>query len=288
MKGGENMDIMKSLNLAIDYIEDNLTDELDEKEITRITGYSFPMFSRIFSIVSGYSLSEYIRLRKMTNAAIDLKNSDKRIIDIAIKYGYNSQDSFALAFKSFHKLTPGQVKKGEKYQYFSRIYFSISVQGENQMDIKIEKKKSFKVAGIKSDVTKSSNFPKVWDRLVEKVPREKFEEFGNGQIFGVGYDYIMDEEDSFIYLAGFDLKDEVKAKELGLNILSIPEKEYVIVSLQGPIPKCIHEGWKYIISYFFPKEGYRHDESPDFEVYGDGDPNSEDYKMELWVPIVKE
>ena len=65
------------------------------------------------------------------------------------------------------------------------------------MDIKIEKKKAFKVAGIKSDVTKSSNFPKVWDRLVEKVPREKLEEFGNGQIFGVGYDYIMDEEDSF-------------------------------------------------------------------------------------------
>lgn len=98
MKGGGNMDIMKSFNLAIDYIEDNLTDELDEKEITRITGYSFPMFSRIFSIISGYSLSEYIRLRKMTNAANDLKNSDKRIIDIAIKYGYNSQDSFCLSF----------------------------------------------------------------------------------------------------------------------------------------------------------------------------------------------
>lgn len=79
MKGGENMDIMKSLNLAIDYIEDNLTDELDEKEITRITGYSFPMFSRIFSIVSGYSLSEYIRLRKMTNAAIDLKIQIKEL-----------------------------------------------------------------------------------------------------------------------------------------------------------------------------------------------------------------
>lgn len=73
------MDIMKSFNLAIDYIEDNLTDELDEKEITRITGYSFPMFSRIFSIISGYSLSEYIRLRKMTNAAIDLKIQIKEL-----------------------------------------------------------------------------------------------------------------------------------------------------------------------------------------------------------------
>ena len=141
----------------------------------------------------------------MTNAAIYLKNSDKRIIDIAIKYGYNSLDSFALVFKNFHKLTPGQVKRGQKYQYFPRIYFSISVQGGNQMDIKIEKKKALKVEGVKSDVTKSSNFPKVWDRLVEKVPREKFEEFGNGQIFGVGYDYIIDEEDSFIYLAVFRL-----------------------------------------------------------------------------------
>lgn len=73
------MDIMKSFNLAIDYIEDNLTDELDEKEITRITGYSFPMFSRIFSIISGYSLSEYIRLRKMTNAANDLKTQIKEL-----------------------------------------------------------------------------------------------------------------------------------------------------------------------------------------------------------------
>ena len=76
------MEIMKSFNLAIDYIEDNLTDEPDEKEITRITGYTFPMFSRIFSIVSGYSLSEYIRLRQMTNAAIDLKNSKTKLLKI--------------------------------------------------------------------------------------------------------------------------------------------------------------------------------------------------------------
>ncbi|WP_235860746.1 AraC family transcriptional regulator [Peptoniphilus porci] len=279
---------MKTFNLAIDYIEDKLTEEIDEREIMKITGYSYPMFSRIFSVISGYSLSEYIRLRKMTKAANELKNSDERVIDIAFKYGYNSQDSFTLAFKNFHMVTPGQVKRGAKYQYFPRIYFSISVQGGNQMDIKIEKKKAFKVAGVKSDVTKGSNFSKVWDELIEKVPREKFDEFGSGQIYGVGYDYLMDEEDSFIYLAGFDVKDERKAKDLGLEILNIPEKEYAILSLKGSMPECIHEGWKYIISYFFPKEGYRHDESPDFEVYGNGNPTSEDYEMELWVPIVRE
>ena len=100
------------------------------------------------------------------------------------------------------------------------------------MDIKIEKKKAFKVAGIKSDVTKSSNFPKVWDRLVEKVPREKFEEFGNGQIFGVGYDYIMDEEDSFIYLAGFDLTDEVKAEETVALLSKLDVDKHINIEIE--------------------------------------------------------
>jgi hypothetical protein len=91
----------------------------------------------------------------------------------------NWKGLFVDHFSLTTKYRKGQVKKGEKYQYFPRIYFSISVQGGNQMDIKIEKKRASKVAGIKSDVTKSSNFLKVWDRLVEKVPREKLEEFGN-------------------------------------------------------------------------------------------------------------
>lgn len=138
------MDIMKSFNLAIDYIEDNLTDELDEKEITRITGYSFPMFSRIFSIISGYSLSEYIRLRKMTNAANDLKNSDKRIIDIAIKYGYNSQDSFALAFKNFHKLTPGQVKEDKSINISQESTFQFQFKEEIKWILRLRKRKRLK------------------------------------------------------------------------------------------------------------------------------------------------
>lgn len=156
------------------------------------------------------------------------------------------------------------------------------------MDIKIEKKKAFKVAGIKSDVTKSSNFPKVWDRLLEKLPREKFEELGNGQIFWRRI-WLYNGWRRFIYiLSWFWFDGWGKSWGIRFRYTQHSWKEYAIVSLEGPIPKCIHEGWKYIISYFFPKEGYRHDESPDFEVYGDGDPNSEDYKMELWVPIVKE
>lgn len=138
------MDIMKSFNLAIDYIEDNLTEELDEKEITRIMGYSFPMFSRIFSIISGYSLSEYIRLRKMTNAAIELKNSDKRVIDIAIKYGYNSQDSFSLAFKSFHMVTPGQVKKEQNINISQGYTFQFQFKEEIKWILRLRKRKHLK------------------------------------------------------------------------------------------------------------------------------------------------
>ena len=79
-----------------------------------------------------------------------------------------------------------------------------------------------------------------------------------------------------------------KATDLGLEIMDIPEAEYAIVELNGAIPGCIHDGWKYIVGTFFPQQGYRHSASPDFEVYSQGDMYDKNYKMELWVPIERE
>lgn len=281
------MNTMKNLNRAIDYLENHLEDNIDEREIAYISGYSYSMFSRIFSILSGYPLSEYIRFRKLTKSAENLRNSNERVLDIAIKYGYNSADSFTLAFKKFHNFTPTEVRNGSKYRYFSRIHFAITIQGGNQMDIKIEKKKNFVIAGIKENATKSTNFPIIWDKLVEKVPREDFVKYGSGQEYGACIDYKMDEKNRFVYLAGFEVDDLKKIKDLELDILEVPETEYAIVELKGAIPDCIHEGWKYVIGTFFPKEGYIHSGSPDFEVYGDGNPKSENYVMQLWIPVTK-
>ena len=89
-------------------------------------------------------------------------------------------------------------------------------------------------------------------------------------------------------MAGYDAQNIDKAADLGLSILEVPEAEYAVVKLKGIVPNCIHEGWKYVTGTFLPEQGYRHAETPDFEVYGEGDMYSPDYEMELWVPIVKD
>lgn len=133
------MDMINSFNRTIKYIETSLTDEIDEKEISRLSGYSYAMFSRIFSILTDITLTEYIRLRKLTESAIYLRESKDKIIDIAIKYGYDSPNSFTSAFKSFHRNTPSEVRKGKPYKVFSCIQLSLSIQGGRTMDIRIEK-----------------------------------------------------------------------------------------------------------------------------------------------------
>ena len=286
------MNIIKAFNQTIGYIEENLTEKLDEKIIQQLSGYSFPLFSRIFSIMVGYPLSEYIRFRKLSCAAVDLREKDERVIDIAFKYGYESPDSFTAAFKKFHGYTPNEVKKGKTFKIFSPILLSLNVSGGKNMDIKIEKKKGFKIAGIRKKVNENTNFPEVWNKLFSKVDSRILENLGNGQSYGACCNFknkieVLCEKNIFDYMAGYDVKDMNKAKEAGLEILEVPEAEYAVIKLKGAIPECIQEGWKYVTNVFFPEQGYKHAGTPDFEVYSEGNPESIDYEMELWVPVEK-
>ena len=96
------MNMMEAFNRTLDYLESTLDGELDELRVARLSGYPYAMFSRLFSVLTGTSLSEYLRERRLTEAALALRQSDARIIDIAIQYGYESADAFGAAFKKFH------------------------------------------------------------------------------------------------------------------------------------------------------------------------------------------
>src|SRR5690606_30547277 len=146
--------------------------EIDEKKIAYLSGYSYPMFSRIFSILASYSLSEYIRLRRLTKAAIDLRETREKVIDIAIRYGYESSDAFALAFKRFHHYTPSEVRNGAVFKVFSSIRLSLTIQGGKNMDIRIEKMGAFKVAGIKVEGIDNSKCPETWDKLFQRASHD--------------------------------------------------------------------------------------------------------------------
>ena len=285
--------MIKAFNETMKYIEETMTDRIDERKFALLSGYSYPLFSRMFSIMVDYPLSEYIRFRKLSCAARDLRENDEKIIEIAFKYGYESQDSFSLAFKKFHGHTPKEVRKGSAFQIFSPIKLSLSVEGGKNMDIKIMKKSAFKVAGSTERIEEGGDFPNVWDKLFKKVSEKKLKNLGNGQSYGACYEIEKNEKENseskytVSYMAGYDAQNTDKAKDLGLSILEVSEAEYAVVKLKGIVPNCIHEGWKYVTGTFFPEQGYRHAGTPDFEVYSEGDMKSDNYEMEFWVPIVK-
>ncbi|WP_314720436.1 AraC family transcriptional regulator [Parvimonas micra] len=279
------MSIIKSFNSTIDYIETVLEDEIDEKKITHLSGYSYAMFSRLFSILTETTLSEYLRGRKLTEAAIALRDTDEKVIDIAFRFGYESSDSFGTAFKNFHGFTPSEVRNGKPFKLISRIQLALTVKGGRSMNVTIQKKGSFTVAGFNEENINSSLCPKVWNKLYEKYSQEELASLGDGESVGICHD--VESPNVINYMAGYIVTDVDKAKSMGLDILEVEEAEYAIVELKGVVPECIHNGWKYVMEVFFPEHGYVHSGTPDFEYYYEGNMDSKDYKMELWIPIVK-
>ncbi len=143
------MDMLERMNLALTYIEENLDDEIDFKEVERLALCSEYHFRRMFSYLAGISLSEYIRRRRLTLAAFDLLHYDARVIDTAIKYGYRSADSFTRAFTGLHGITPTEARlSGQPLKAFPRMTFQLTVKGVNEMDYRIVEKEGFSIVGL--------------------------------------------------------------------------------------------------------------------------------------------
>lgn len=147
------MDWLSRMNSAIRLIEDNLTEEIDYDKIAEIACCSVYHFQRMFSFITDIPLSQYIRRRRFTIAAFEIQNSDIRIIDLAVKYGYDSADSFSRAFQKVHGVTPSLARdRGVQLKAYPRISFQISIKGDVEMNYRIEEKEAFKVFGISTEL----------------------------------------------------------------------------------------------------------------------------------------
>lgn len=142
------MDLLARMNQALAYVEDNLTDEINPEVLAKIANCSSYNFYRMFSFITGISLTEYIRRRRLTLAAIELQSSNVKVIDLALKYGYDSPVSFARAFQALHGVTPTKARAdGVALKAYPRISFKISIKGEQEMNYRIENKEAFQVFG---------------------------------------------------------------------------------------------------------------------------------------------
>ncbi len=145
--------MLAQLNKALSYIEENLTDRVDYQEAAKIACCSEYHFTRMFSFLAGITLSEYIRRRRLTLAALELSHSDIKIVDAAMKYGYTSPDSFTRAFQNMHGITPSEARiHGQSLKAFPRMTFQLTIKGGSEMNYRIEDKEAFRIVGIKKRV----------------------------------------------------------------------------------------------------------------------------------------
>ncbi len=282
------MDWLIRMNSVLDYIEQNLTSEIDYERIQAISCTSGDLFQRMFSHMTNISLSEYIRRRRLSDAAEKLSCNHGSVLETALLYGYDSPDAFSSAFKKYHGISPSQAKKRNITLYtYPKLSFQITMKGDRKMKYRIVEKKAFKVIGhsIKTsqeDNLKNMSIPKFWDDFNNSPKCDELMKHNlDDVILGVCYDGLPD--GSFSYLIGV----VSTSNEEGLEELTIPESTWAVFESHGAMPNAIQKVWAEIYENFLPTSQYEHACLPDFELYPKGDVLSESYYSEVWIPVVK-
>jgi AraC family transcriptional regulator len=295
------MDWLQRINSAMDYIENNLTEDIDYNEIAKTACCSSYHFQRMFSFITDVTISEYVRRRRLTLAAFELQSSSIKVIDLALKYGYESPESFSRAFQNIHGVTPTAARdKGIQLKAYPRMSFHISIKGDVEMNYRIEEKAAFKVFGVEEIIstTGGNNFvriPKMWEECFQNGTFQRLEEAApKGQVEGLcSVNAIMcyrcTGQDTFPYMIGaldFEGNTEVPKE---FTAITVPAFTWAIfkteVHKEAETTEKIQAVWKRIFPEWFPSSGYEHADGPELELYY-GVEEDRCYS-EVWIPVVK-
>lgn len=284
------MEWLNCLNEAVDYIEQHLDDRIDLDRVAQIACCSTFHFQRMFSYIADVPLSEYIRRRRMTRAAFELQDGSEKIIDIALKYGYDSPTAFNRAFRSIHGVAPSTAKaKGIPLKAYPPISFKLTIKGEAEMNYRIEKKKSFKIVGVKEHYCMNveecfSNVPLFWQKTIQGGILPRLCSFMDREPLGIlGVSTCMNGKDFDYYIAVSSNKETPE----GMTEYIVPECTWAIFECIGAMPDAIQNLQKRIVAEWLPASGYEYANAPDIEVYFEGDQKADDYRCEVWLPIVQ-
>ena len=280
------MEWVERLNDAVSYIEEHLTDEIDYGKLGQIACCSAYHFQRMFAYMAGVPLSEYIRRRRMSLAAVDLQEKGAKVIDIAGKYGYNSPTAFNRAFQSVHGIVPSAVKnEGTSVKSFPPVTFKITVKGVEEMNYRIETKEAFRIVGVSvplyKDIEKNLTvIPSKWGEISQNGILQKLIGMMDTQPMGVlGVSTCNDTEPWRYYIAVSTSKESD-----GMEEYTVPAATWAIFSGTGT-NQSIQELERRIVTEWLPTSGYEYGDAPDLEVYLNPDPLNAQY--EVWIPVVK-
>lgn len=284
------MEWFKRMADAVEYMENHMEDPFDAAEIAKIACSSTFHFQRMFHMITGNTVAEYIRKRKLTLAAQELAATKAKVLDIALKYGYDTPESFSKAFRRVHGISPSAVREpGARLKAHPRISFQLSLKGDKEMDYKIIEKDAFKVVGrgIRVTTRDGENFkriPKFWEESCQNGFYDRLCSISGGaDILGICMNDFSNEQ--FTYIIATKKTDDFNEKDMSET--EIPASTWAVFESVGPMPESIQKVWGRIFSEWFPATSFEHADAPELEVYPHGDANSDDYRCEVWVPILK-
>lgn len=272
------------MNQSIEYIEQHITEELDYEKVAEVAGCPSYYFQQMFLYMTDMTLREYIRRRRLSLAAVELQKDTGRVIDIAVKYGYESPTAFTRAFKSFHGIVPSVLKtENVPLQAYPPLQFHVSVNGGQPLKFRVEEKAAFRVVGVPSPLDRdlSENFeaiPSVWDRALADGTLDKLGALMGGRPKGLLGVSIHHTEDWKYLIA---VRSDKKSGDF--EEYHIPACKWAIFEGRGS-NRSLQELEKRVITEWLPTSGYIYANTPDIEVYIKVDPQDAIY--EYWIPVL--
>lgn len=295
-KGGIALDWLTNMNNAVEYIENNLDDEIDYGKAARIACCSVYNFQRIFSFITNIPIAEYIRRRRLTLAAFEFQTDDVKVIDIALKYGYESPESFTRAFQSVHGITPTAAReKGARIKAYPRISFQFTIKGDSEMNYRIINKPPFNFYGIERifDTANGENLtaiPQFWSEISEKGEMTKLYKSANYPTMlnaVCGYRDVGLTLTSFPYLIGC-LQTPLSDTD-GYTVIEIPASTWAVFENEPHTIEMTSTETQKLISRVFtdwlPTAKYREISGFDIEMYHMT--NNGLYYEEFWIRVEK-
>lgn len=288
------MNWIQGIQRAIDYVEANITEEIDFEEVAKQAYSSSFHFQRVFGILCGFSLGDYIRMRRLSLAGEELSKGNAKIIDIAMKYGYDTPESFSRAFTRFHSIAPSEAKHSGKVRIFTPLSVKLTLTGGSKMDYRIEKREAFQVVCRRKRVDKPQSANATPDITA------MWQEYGADGTMG-RLIACMPEKPVMKGLLGICFSSELNAKQFpygigveydgrkvddDLEIVTIPANTYAVFTSKGKMPDAFIETYHKIVTEFFPQSAqYEYAENVEFEVYSSQDISDPNYQCEIWIAV---
>ncbi len=288
------MNWIQGVQQAIDYIEANITGEIDFEEVAQ-RAYSSPFhFQRVFGILCGLSLGDYIRMRRLSLAGEELSKGNAKIIDIALKYGYDTPESFSRAFTRFHGIAPSEAKHSGNVKIFTPLCVKLTLSGGIKMDYRIEKRDAFQVVCKRKRVGKpqsangTPDITAMWqeyganktlERLIALMPQNPVMK----GLLGICFSAQLSEK-QFPY--GIGVEYDGRPVDSDFEVITIPANTYAVFTSKGKMPDAFINTYHRIVTEFFPQSTqYEYAENVEFEVYASADTSDPNYQCEIWIAV---